>query len=89
LGPLDAAFKLVKNPKDELQELIVKFIILTDQPFSVVEAEAFLNLCNYNRIKPLSIPKRDAIRQKIQSIYECEKQEIVKMLKATSSKISL
>ncbi|CAG7785207.1 unnamed protein product, partial [Allacma fusca] len=72
-SPIIAAFKKMEFSSEEFHQRLVKFIILTDQPFSIVDADSFRNLLGYVSPSTASIPKRDAIKNKILAMYNVEK----------------
>ncbi|CAG7831184.1 unnamed protein product, partial [Allacma fusca] len=63
-SPIIAAFKKAEFSNEEFHRRLVKFIILTDQPFSVVEAESFLDLLKISIPSHAEIPKRRAIKNR-------------------------
>ncbi|CAG7786763.1 unnamed protein product, partial [Allacma fusca] len=89
IGPLPAAFKNMKKLQDDFHRFLVEFIVKTDQPFSIVEADSFLKLINCNRTTPISVPKRDTIKRKLQDKFESEKLQLIEVLKRAPGKISL
>ncbi|CAG7833175.1 unnamed protein product, partial [Allacma fusca] len=78
-----------KKLPDDFHRFLVEFIVQTDQPFSIVEADSFLKLINYNRTTPISVPKRDTIKRKLQDMFESEKLQLIEVLKRAPGKISL
>ncbi|CAG7825554.1 unnamed protein product [Allacma fusca] len=86
-GPIEAAFSKQAFSAEEYNRKLVEFILLTDQPFSIVEAESFFNLMKYGRSQP--IPNRFANKKKIEEMFATEKQKIKELLKAAPGKVSI
>lgn len=75
---------------EEFQTKLVKFIVNTDQPFSLVEDEDFKDIIHYitNQEYELKLPKRRAIRTLIHEAYTKEFEKIKTQLLENDSKIS-
>ncbi|CAG7824610.1 unnamed protein product, partial [Allacma fusca] len=74
---------------EEHNNLLMEFIILQNQPFSLVQAESFIKLVNYGRDPPFAIPKKDAIKSKLTQLYHDKKESIKTSLLDSPEKISL
>ncbi|CAG7699342.1 unnamed protein product [Allacma fusca] len=59
---------------EEHNNLLMEFIILQNQPFSLVQAESFIKLVNYGRDPPFAIPKKAAIKSKLTQLYHNKKE---------------
>ncbi|CAG7827377.1 unnamed protein product [Allacma fusca] len=88
-GSLPEAFKNVirKCSDEELHRLIVEFIIMTDQPFSIVEADSFEKLIEFLAQKSIKIPRRDSVKRKIETMFEREKANVAELIKNAPEKI--
>ena len=61
---------------------MVDHIIMSNQPFSLVEEESFLKLLMYGRTKAPEIPCANVIRDQIMKLYDVERSKLVDKLKA-------
>ncbi|CAG7824281.1 unnamed protein product, partial [Allacma fusca] len=87
---LQAFQKQQKNQSEaDLQRLITRFIILTDQPFVITEAQSFFELMAFGKTNAPAIPSADTIRRKIFAVYDEEKLKISQKLQSAPGKISL
>ncbi|CAG7631472.1 unnamed protein product, partial [Allacma fusca] len=67
--------------QEELNRLLARFVILTDQPFTVTEATSFIELMCHGRVKRPEIPNADSIKRRIVKLYENEKAKIIAKVK--------
>lgn len=84
--------KLVHPKFDEerFKEILLKFIITTDQPFSVIEDESFQELIKYSMqdINEVKLPGRAAIRRMISETYQSKFKELKATLIDAPGKLS-
>ena len=57
----------------------MEFIILTDQPFSIVEAQSFQNLIGFSNISAKLIG-RNTVRECIDTMFEEERKNIFNLI---------
>ncbi|CAG7727373.1 unnamed protein product [Allacma fusca] len=90
-GNIESAFERQKNgfDQEELNRLLARFVILTDQPFTVTETTSFIELMCHGRVKRPEIPNADSIKRRIVKLYENEKAKIIAKVKAAPGKVSL
>ena len=62
---------------EKLERLIVEHIILTDQPFTIVEEESFLKLLLHGRPNAPHIVKADAIKSRIEKMFASEREHLI------------
>ncbi|CAG7832864.1 unnamed protein product, partial [Allacma fusca] len=65
--------------KEEFERLLLEFIIMTDQPFHVVENQAFLRFALYGRDLD-GLFREDTLERRIVSLYDAEKLKIKDLL---------
>ncbi|CAG7721691.1 unnamed protein product, partial [Allacma fusca] len=87
---LEAVKNAIKNISvEEVHHLIVELLIMTDQPFSIVQADSFEKLIELLAQKSIKIPKRDSSKRKIETIFELEKVKVVELVKNVHGKVSI
>jgi len=64
--------------------LIAKHLIMTSQPFEVVESSSFLELQGYGRSKNATVPKADTMKRLILKMYGHQRNQIAKNLEVTT-----
>ncbi|CAG7815583.1 unnamed protein product, partial [Allacma fusca] len=74
--------------KEEFERLLLEFIIMTDQPFHVVENQAFLRFALYGRDLD-GLFSEDTLKRRIVSLYDAEKLKIKDLLMKAAGRISL
>jgi hypothetical protein len=70
-----------------LRQLLIKWIIKKDQPFTVVENEEFCEIVSYLRPNA-SLPSPTTVKRDILRLYEIQKQMVINLLQRSSGRIS-
>ena len=61
--------------------MIIDHIIMSNQPFSVVNEETFMKLILYGRANPPEIPTPHAIRDQVIRLYDVERSKLAEKLR--------
>ncbi|CAG7725231.1 unnamed protein product, partial [Allacma fusca] len=84
----DYLFKPEQFDQEEFENLMLNMIILTDQPMTLCDREAFRDFAMYGH-KNVKIPSCSTIKRKLFERYETQKIELINKLQAAPGKISL
>ncbi|CAG7725821.1 unnamed protein product, partial [Allacma fusca] len=75
--------------QESLKEKIVRFVVLTNQPFVITEKQAFIDMMCYGRSVVPKIPSADSVKRAIEAMYNSEKNRVITTLQNIPGKISL
>ena len=82
------AKKMAPFNEDVFMEKLLKWIIKTDQSFSIVDNEHFKDYANYLK-SDVGIPSRRTVMRRLEEIYNQKKQEMKERLNGLNSKFSI
>jgi len=78
-GPLDSLLQQSRQPEvfdpTKYDDLLVRFVVTTKQPFSIVRSQAFQDLLNHATmatVAQVQLPSQDTMAKKVYICY-CEK----------------
>jgi hypothetical protein len=74
--------------EDVFMGKLLKWIVKTDEPFSVVDNEYFIDLMNYLKKDVLTI-SRQTLMRRLDEVYELKKEQLKKVLSSFDSKYSV